>query len=49
MHDGEGWELLELGDKVGKKRIGVGVALQVEENLDGCLGIRRGWMVERSS
>ena len=31
MHDGEGWEVLELGDEVGekelgKKRIGVEVA-----------------------
>ena len=34
MHDGEGWEVLELGEK----RIGVEVALQVEENLDGTVG-----------
>ena len=54
MHDGEEWEGLELGVEVGEKKLGekkiaVEVALQVEENLDGQLGIRRGWMVRRSS
>ena len=25
MHDGEGWEVLELGDEVGEKELGDGV------------------------
>ena len=43
MHDGEGWEVLELGEKeLEEKRIGVGVALQVEENHDGAVGNMEG-------
>ena len=47
MHDGEEWELLELRDEVGEKElgeksIGVGVALQVEKNLDGAVGNKEG-------
>ena len=43
MHDGEEWEVLELGDEVGEKELGekrirVEVAWQVEENLDEAIG-----------
>ena len=43
----KGWGVLELGDEVGEKelgekRIGVGVALQVEKNLDGAVGNMEG-------
>ena len=46
MHDGEEWEESGARDKgekkLGGKRIGVEVALQVEKKLDGVVGNKEG-------